>query len=163
MLTSPRPAQMPVDGGAEERLPGSDSGGTKTRHENLLTHSPSLASFHKQAGLDSIGSIELQNRLQTQFSAQLPSTLSFDYPTLSSLTDFLESLGSADKEVAVERPALEAPPESQHAVVLAMASFELSGCRGPQTETARCAARGWHSHGLPALTSVDGASFRHVC
>ncbi len=40
-------------------------------------------------GMDSLMSIELKNRLETSLGNSLPSTLTFEYPTIESLADYL--------------------------------------------------------------------------
>lgn len=41
--------------------------------------------------MDSLGAVELRNTLETQFSLDLPATLTFDYPTISALAGYLAS------------------------------------------------------------------------
>ena len=46
-----------------------------------------------QAGLDSLGAVDLRNSLSAAFSTDaLPATLAFDYPTVAALAQLLLSL-----------------------------------------------------------------------
>ena len=42
-----------------------------------------------EAGLDSLGAVELRNALSERFSVDLPATVTFDYPTTSALAGFI--------------------------------------------------------------------------
>eukprot|EP00889_Picochlorum_renovo_P002070 jgi/Picre1/29100/NNA_004493.t1 len=46
------------------------------------------------AGLDSLGTVELKNALESSFGISLPSTLVFDYPTVGALSKYLETTAS---------------------------------------------------------------------
>ena len=48
-----------------------------------------------EAGLDSLGAVELRSSLQTKFAVDLPATLTFDYPTIASVAKFLTTQVSA--------------------------------------------------------------------
>ncbi len=44
-----------------------------------------------QAGLDSLGAVELRNAITLEFEVDIPATAAFDYPTISSLAAFIVS------------------------------------------------------------------------
>ena len=44
-----------------------------------------------QAGLDSLGAVELRSGMSQHFSVQLPATVAFDYPTPNALADCIAS------------------------------------------------------------------------
>ena len=44
------------------------------------------------AGLDSLGAVELRNALGSEFGIDLPATVTFDYPSVSELADFLAGM-----------------------------------------------------------------------
>ena len=53
------------------------------------------------AGLDSLGAVELRNTIESRLGLQLPSTLVFDYPTISAIAAFI----SAGLDDVDEHPA----------------------------------------------------------
>ena len=42
-----------------------------------------------EAGLDSLGSVELRNQLSSRFSVELPATVTFDYPTAAAMAGLI--------------------------------------------------------------------------
>ena len=45
-----------------------------------------------EAGLDSLGSVDLRNSLSSQFGVELPATVTLDYPSISALAGYIASL-----------------------------------------------------------------------
>jgi len=48
-----------------------------------------------EAGLDSLGAVELRGALGARFGAELPATVAFDYPTPAALAQFLSGASDA--------------------------------------------------------------------
>src|SRR5690606_12130637 len=84
-----------------------------------------------EVGLDSLMSVELKTRLEKRFGTRLPATLTFNYPTVAAVAEYLH--GRID--AAVEESVVAAPssveggslaPEPQGVAAVAEAA-ELEG------------------------------------
>lgn len=54
-----------------------------------------------EAGLDSIGSVELRNAASALLGKELPATLAFDYPSVRAITGYIVSqMQSSEGQVA---------------------------------------------------------------
>lgn len=68
-----------------------------------------------EAGLDSLGAVELRSSLAIAFGLDLPATLTFDYPSIAALTRFLNAQSSSF--TAPEPQVDSAQPLNLHLIV----------------------------------------------
>ena len=105
-----------------------------------------------EAGLDSLGAVELKNRLQEEAGdEQLPSTLVFDHPTARQLTD-----------VFVKQAARAQPPRPSASAALPVrdsTSCQMSGAAALLPSGARNVGMLWNmtAHGYDAISPVPTA------
>ncbi len=66
-----------------------------------------------EAGVDSLGAVELCNKISSQFCIELPATVMFDYPSISALTGFILSQTQSTYPPPTFDPQLWAPTSLQ--------------------------------------------------
>jgi acyl carrier protein len=101
------------------------------------------------AGLDSLGSVELQNVLQGRFAVPLPATLAIDYPSVEAMTRYIHSRLEATAAMAAAEvaepaavPAMWGMPSAapggraavQQAAAVFGAAFRMPGLDGMQQQ-----------------------------
>ena len=51
-----------------------------------------------EAGLDSLGSVELRNQLASRFAVELPATITFDYPTPAAMAGLIAGVPACSSD-----------------------------------------------------------------
>jgi acyl transferase domain-containing protein/acyl carrier protein len=85
----------------------------------------------RDLGFDSLGAVELRNRLNAASGLRLPATLVFDYPTANALGDFLLS-AAGSKLRAPGRAALTPSSAEEPIAIVGMACRYPGGVSSPQ-------------------------------
>lgn len=69
-----------------------------------------------EAGVDSLGAVELHNKLEAKLGIELPATITFDYPTTAALASFLATRMSSAQPDQPDELLAGAQPRSQESV-----------------------------------------------
>ena len=59
--------------------------------QKLVGAEVDIAQPFTEAGLDSLGAVELRTQLGAEFEIDLPATMAFDYPTIRALAQYIAS------------------------------------------------------------------------
>ena len=83
-----------------------------------------IRTYGLQAGLDSLGAVELRNAITAAFDISLPATITFDYPTPASLAGFLSSqmapVEFPDDMIMSSCPGESMPPQTSSIMGMSM-------------------------------------------
>eukprot|EP00963_Diacronema_lutheri_P005867 scaffold467_cov366-Pavlova_lutheri.AAC.1 len=97
--------------------------------EAVKVHEPLMAS-----GMDSLGAVEIVHRLRSIFHVEIPETLTFDYPTISAIYEYISLL--VEKEERLLLPSAQDPVSMQrsthrkhHLVSIVSQSARMPHCR----------------------------------
>ncbi|GDY51960.1 hypothetical protein SVIO_025830 [Streptomyces violaceusniger] len=102
---------------------------------SVLGHASSdrvpVARAFRDIGFDSLGALELRNRLNAETGLRLPAGLLFDHPTPTALAEFL--VGELTGTTAKEEPPAPAARADEPLAIVGMACRYPGGVTGPRT------------------------------
>jgi acyl transferase domain-containing protein len=128
-----------------------------------------------EAGMDSLGAVELRTTLNTTFNADFPATITFDYPTITALTTFIvanveefqlevPAVATADSaQLSLATAATAIAVQHQHPIMRPLAaSLPLVVAEPQATTTAVVGIGALYPSSQPYVASVSGLSaFEH--
>lgn len=71
---------------------------------SVMSTTPGLNQPLMEAGLDSLGAVELRNNLSSFFGLDLPATVTFDYPSVAALAEYISAQGPRHAQLEVANP-----------------------------------------------------------
>ena len=66
--------------------------------QSVLGQGVTLEQPLMEAGLDSLGAVELRNQLASRFAVELPATITFDYPTPATMAGLIIGAASVSPQ-----------------------------------------------------------------
>ena len=98
-----------------------------------------------QAGLDSLGAVELRNALSSAFGIPIPASVAFDYPTQEALASYISSQLAA-RTVVVTAPSAAVSVSPQHQLTRTTDIVSVA-CQFPGAEaTGKALTRPWDAY-----------------
>jgi acyl carrier protein len=142
-VTHQQPAAAPTAVASQQEIEAEVSAAVSS----VLGRSVDSGAALMAAGLDSLGSVELQNVLQGRFEVPLPATLAIDYPTVGAMARYIHNrlnaaaATAAAAEVAMPAavalrgmPAAGVKDAVQRAAAVYGAAFRMPGVDGLQQQ-----------------------------